>query len=148
MFEKPERKKVKIGSTFLGIVLATAVFIFVSVVGHILFALWDIFRVSGDGRLQVVLREVIYPVLAGYAAIYSVEKWVTKASARFVFFGLATLILLYAGFCIGLVAAVAAGMVSGNYSYIGGWDIILAVISLFGGILGAFIYCKVRGINL
>lgn len=123
-----------IGSSLLGIILAVVIFVLVAYVGYIAFTLFDNLRGLGDDKLQSLFREVVCPGFAGYAAMYSVGKWVPKASVRVVFFTFLALTFVYVGFYIGFVGPIANEIGSSF------WETILVVISMLAAIVGAYIY--------
>ena len=134
MSERLEKQS-KIGMSLLGIVVSIVVFTVVWVIGGLVFGMFDSLRGLGDDRLQAVFREIVVPGAAGFFAMFVVSRWFEQASMRIVFFGFSGALFVLIGIYVGVVTPYA--------EEIGGvWTMLLSLLSLAAGIVGAYINVK------
>ena len=138
MDEYQKQPELHIGLSLLGILVAMAILIAVSVIGGILFNLLDNMRGLGNDKLQAVFRELIVPYVGGYVSMSAVASWIEKANTRFVFFGFAAVTLILAGVYVGYVAPIA-DKIGTDF-----WGMLLAVLSIVVAVAGAYFSVKER----
>jgi hypothetical protein len=79
----------------LAVSLAIVVWVVVYVLAYMALGLLDSLRGLGNDWLQSIFRELFTPGVGGYAALYAVHSWLSRANIRFVFWAFCVPVFLF-----------------------------------------------------
>ena len=114
-------------------ILATGTSLFVAIVGHILFYLFDELRGIGDEWMQTIFRELLMPGVGGYVGIYVVHHYFERYTKQIVVWIYSVLLvsLYLSSWFFVLPYAQKAG--------ISGYDLTVHFLSIISAAIGIYI---------
>jgi hypothetical protein len=122
-----------IAGSLIGILVASAVWVVVSVLGHAAIYLFDLLRGLSDDRLQDIFRQLFTAGVGGYCGILAVNRYLNEYNRKFVFFGFCGVaaLLFIASLCF--IVPIA------SQAHISSYSLVMQFLSGVATIVGAVV---------
>lgn len=114
------------------VLISLVIFVLASVVAGFLLMVLDQVRGLGSDWLQSAFRDVFAPWVGGYFGVAAGLNWLQRSTAKFVFFGFTSTVLVLIGVYLGTVGLVRTEADISTASYLWG------AVSLAAAIFGAY----------